>query len=214
MNREHGLVLLVGLLGGFLLGYLAKEQMDGVQPARLAAATGVVPGGPSGPAGPAGPDAAGANPMAEVNRLQQAIAANPEDADSILRLANMSFDIQRWERAGELYERYLALRPGDPDVLTDLGITRRARGDFDGALELFAQAQGIAPDHWQARFNEVIVRAFDQRDLPGATRALAELEARRPGDPDVARLAEEVRRLGAAPAAPTEPGAADSAAAR
>lgn len=188
------LFLLVGLMGGFLAGYISHEAMDGVQPARIAAG-GALPAAMPGPGAAPQAAASASSPMEEINRLQQAIAANPEDADAILRLANLSFDIQRWERAAELYERYLALRPGDPDVLTDLGITFRARGDFERALVLFREAQAQAPDHWQARFNEVIVLAFDQHQLDAAEKALAVLAEKLPGSPDVTRLGDEIRRL-------------------
>lgn len=197
MNRDHALILLIGLLAGFIGGYLGHEVMSDVQPARL------VPGAPgpatpppaAGAPGPAAPAAGGAPAMAEIQRLQEALERDPNDAEALLRLANLNFDIQRWERAGELYARLLVLRPGDPDVLTDLGITLRARGDFAGALARFREAQQREPDHWQARFNEVVVLAFDQRDYGAAEKVLAELEKRAPGNPDVARLAGEVRRL-------------------
>jgi Flp pilus assembly protein TadD len=201
LNRDHLLFLLIGLLGGFLAGYLAHEAMAGVQPARVAAGTAaaappsMAPNVAPGAAAPAGAAPAGADPMAEVTALREAIERDPNDADAILRLANLSFDIQRWERAGELYARYLELRPGDPDVLTDLGITLRARGEFARALERFREAQSRAENHWQSRYNEVVVLAFDLKDYAAAERALAAIESRNPGNPDVARLAAEVRRL-------------------
>lgn len=199
MNRDHALFLLVGLLGGFIAGYLAHEAVVGVQPARLAPGGGVAVGDTdAAAAAPAPPTAApggGAPVMAEVQELEARIQKDPSDAEALLRLANLNFDIQRWPRATELYQRVLALRPGDPDVLTDLGITERAQGQFDRALESFRAAQRKAPDHWQARFNEVVVLGFDQRDLPAAERALAELEKRSPGNADVARLAGELKRL-------------------
>ena len=201
MNRDHVLFLLIGLLGGFLAGYLAHEAMAGVQPARVApgmAAPAMPPSGTNAPprgASPAGPGPAAGDPMAEVTALREAIERDPNDADAILRLANLSFDIQRWERAGELYQRYLELRPGDPDVLTDLGITWRARGEFSRALDLFRQARSGAADHWQSLYNEVVVLAFDLKDFDAAEQALATIESRHPGNPDVARLAAEVRRL-------------------
>jgi Flp pilus assembly protein TadD len=201
LNRDHVLFLLIGLLGGFLAGYLAHETMAGVQPARVAAGMAGAAIPPSGPATApaatpqAGPGGAAGDPMAEVKALREAIERDPNDADSVLRLANLSFDIQRWDRAGELYQRYLELRPGDPDVLTDLGITLRARGEFARALELFREAQAKADNHWQSRYNEVVVLAFDLKDFDAAEKALAAIESRNPGNPDVARLAAEVRRL-------------------
>jgi tetratricopeptide (TPR) repeat protein len=200
MNRDHVLFLLVGLLGGFLAGYMAHEAVVGVQPARVAASEAAA-AGPAGaapaPSVPSASGAAGGNApvMAEVRELESRLEKDPKDADALLKLANLNFDIQRWPRATDLYQRYLALRPDDADALTDLGITLRAQGQFDRALASFRAAQKIKPDHWQARFNEIVVLGFDQRDLPAAESALAELEKRSPGNADVARLADELKRL-------------------
>ncbi len=67
MNRDHGLFLLIGLLAGFMLGYLGHEAMSDLQPARLAA------GAAPGVAPPAAQPAAGATPavpMEEIQRLK------------------------------------------------------------------------------------------------------------------------------------------------
>ncbi|MEZ5313055.1 MAG: hypothetical protein R2862_05050 [Thermoanaerobaculia bacterium] len=69
-----------------------------------------------------------------------------------------------------------------------------ARSDFDGALARFREAEKVAPDHWQARFNELVVLAIDLGDFETAAGKLGELEALAPGNADVARLAEEIRR--------------------
>jgi Flp pilus assembly protein TadD len=192
MKRDHVLFLVIGLLAGFLAGYILQEEMASVQPARL----GATAAAPTSPGMPGMPGAGGApgGAMPEIERLKQAIEADPNDVESILALANLNFDIQNWQRARELYERYLKLRPEDADAMTDLGICLRSLGDFQAALATFAQAQKLAPDHWQSRFNEVVIKAFDLRDLPAAEAALVELEKAAPGNPDVARLAAEVRQ--------------------
>jgi tetratricopeptide (TPR) repeat protein len=191
LNRDHALFLLIGLLAGFLGGYLAHEAVVGVQPARVAAGSSAgapFAGADSASAAPnAGAAAAGA-PMEQVRRLQAALEKNPNDTDAMVQLANLEFDIQRWDSAAELYQRYLTLKP-------DLGITLRAKGQFDEALDLFRKAAKSSPTHWQSVFNEVVVLAFDKKDLTAAARALTELEARAPGNADVARLASEVARL-------------------
>ncbi|MBZ0089212.1 MAG: tetratricopeptide repeat protein, partial [Thermoanaerobaculia bacterium] len=156
MKRDHVLFLVIGLLAGFLAGYISQEKLAAVQPPRLGAA--VAPG----PAAASMPGTSAAMP--EIERLKQVLERDPNDADALLGLANLNFDIQNWQRAKELYERFLALRPGDADALTDLGICQRALGDFQGALQRFAAAQKAAPGHWQARFNEVVVKAFDLGD--------------------------------------------------
>lgn len=132
--------------------------------------------------------------MAEVQQLQARLQENPEDTEAIRRLANLNFDIQNWPRAQELYARYLELRPGDPDVMTDLGISYRESRQYDLALQQFDKAQEVNPQHWQSYYNEVVVLAFDLKRFDEAGRSLAKLQELQPGNPDVARLAEAVAR--------------------
>ncbi len=195
MNRDHLLFLLIGLLAGFLVGYISHEAMTGVQPPRVAPGTEVAAMPQQAPPAEQGSAPAGGPPMAEINRLRAVVEQNPNDKDALRQLANLNYDIANWPRAQELYERYLKLDPQNPDVMTDLGITLRSQGQLDRALELFRQAQKLNPDHWQARFNEIVVLAFDRRDFAAAETALAELEKRAPGNPEVARLTQEVRKL-------------------
>lgn len=200
MNRDSALFLLIGLLAGFLAGYILHEEMAEVQPPRLphgaggAAMLAAPDGGAAGEMAGSPATAGGVTPMAQIEELRRRVEADPNDADATLGLANLNFDIQNWGRARELYERALALRPGDPDVLTDLGISLRALGQFDEALARFREAQAVAPQHWQSRFNEIVVLALDRQDLVAAEARLAELTTLAPGNADVARLAEEIRR--------------------
>lgn len=192
MTRDNVLFLVIGVLAGFLGGYMLQESMAAVQPARLAAAPDAGFHGVGGvPAVPGTDPNVAAS--AEIERLRVALEANPNDVPALLALANLNFDIQRWDRARELYTRYLALRPDDADAITDLGICQRAAGEFQEALDSFARAQALAPDHWQSLYNEVVVRAFDLGDQASALAVLERLEAMAPGNPDIQRLATEVR---------------------
>lgn len=188
LNRDNGLFLLVGLLGGFITGYLAHEAMASRQPSRH---------GTGGAAATAPAGAPGAQ-MPEIEALRRKVEANPKDAEAVVALANANFDIQNWARAAELYQQYERLRPGNPDVITDLGVCFRALGQFDRALAEFRRAQGLSAEHWQSRFNEVIVLAFDLADFTAAEQALQRLQTLRPDSPDVARLGEEIAKRRAA----------------
>lgn len=204
MTRDNGLFILIGILVGFIAGYLMHEVMAARQPQRLVhgEAGPMAPGTPAAPSG--APDGTPPSQQAqqvqqEIGSLEQYLATNPDDAEAALRLANLSFDVRDWARCAEMYRRYLELQPGDPDVLSDLGVCYHEMGEADRALEVFDRAQEIEPDHWQSRFNEVVVLAFARRDFDAAERVLDELRALQPGNPDVEALAEEVaRRRGAA----------------
>jgi tetratricopeptide (TPR) repeat protein len=204
VNKDNLLYLLGGLLVGFVFAYLLFEAMSTRQPprltpalrAQLAMGDEAVQG--SG-AADARVDAQGQAPGDAQGQPggQQggpAMAEIPNDTDAVRKLADLNFDIQNWQRAQELYSHYLELKPNDPDVMTDLGITYRGRKDFDKALDLFRRTQKLAPDHWQALYNEVVVLAFDLKKLDQAGTVLAKLEQMQPANPDVKRLADAVAR--------------------
>ncbi|HVS04440.1 MAG TPA: tetratricopeptide repeat protein [Thermoanaerobaculia bacterium] len=199
MTRDNVLYVLVGLLAGFIAGYFVHEAVVARQPPR---AVGAVPfhGGtaPQGAPPGAAPATDQGAQMQQIEQLRQQVDANPEDAEAILALANLNYDIRSWARAQELYQRYLELRPPDPDVLTDLGVTLREQGDHRAALDRFTTAQELAAEHWQSLYNQVVVLAFDLQRYEEAEAVLERLRQLQPGNPDVERLAEEVERRSAA----------------
>jgi tetratricopeptide (TPR) repeat protein len=198
LNKDNLLFAVVGILLGFVSAYLFFEAMASRQPARLGA------GGPAATAaGPMGqqavpqgnpPAGGGGAAMPQIQELQARLEQNPNDTEAIRTLGNLNFDIQNWQRAQELYARYLEIEPDNPDVMVDLGVTHRELGQFDQALGLFRQVQQRNPNHWQSYYNEVIVLNFDLKRFDEADKALARLRELQPGNPDVERLATAVQQ--------------------
>jgi tetratricopeptide (TPR) repeat protein len=215
VNKDNVLFAAIGLLLGFIGGYLLHEVMVARQPARHLAGDLGAGSAPIAPGAQVGPEAAppidavdagaapaagagGAPQMAAIQQLRDHVEAHPEDAAAVLELANLNYNISNWPRALDLYERYIALRPESPDVLTDLGTCYRNLGQFDRALALFKKAEALAPQNWQARFNEVVVLGIDLRRFDDAKARLAELRRLQPNNADVSQLAAEIdRRRGA-----------------
>lgn len=210
LTKENVIFAVFGILIGFITGYLMHEVVAASQPPRLTPelraqiTTGEENAGPAAAPGPAnagmpqGADpAAGGAPgggpaMAEVQQLRAYVEKNPNDADAVLKLANLNFDIAQFQRSQELYNQYLKLRPDDANVITDLGISYRETKNFDQALEQFQKARKLSPDHWQAYYNEVVVLAFDLNRHDEANRILQELQRMQPSNPDVEKLAKAV----------------------
>jgi hypothetical protein len=104
VTRDSLLFLLIGLLAGFLVGYISHEAMTEVQPARMAGGTQLA-ATTAGPPAAGGGAPGGAPAMAEINRLRALVEQNPNDLDALRQLANLNYDIANWPRAGS--ERYL-----------------------------------------------------------------------------------------------------------
>ncbi|HSS52336.1 MAG TPA: tetratricopeptide repeat protein [Thermoanaerobaculia bacterium] len=217
MNRDNLLFATIGILVGFITGYLVHEVMATRQPPRLTPemrAQIVVPGGaaaaaPEGDAGAApaandggaaqaggaaGAGTGGAPAMQAIQELKAYVDKNPNDANAVRQLADLNFEIRNWKRAQELYRHYLELKPGDPDVMTDLGISYRETAEFDKSLQLFQAVHKAAPDHWKSYFNEVVVLAFDLKKPAEAKAPLEKLQQMQPSNPDVVRLADAVAK--------------------
>ncbi|MCB1037375.1 MAG: tetratricopeptide repeat protein [Acidobacteria bacterium] len=190
MTKDHVLTLIIGVLLGFISGYMIHERMAEVHPQpRVHGAAEAAAMAP-----PAMPPQGGGAPNAMVQELQARLQQDPNDTDAILRLANLNFDISNWSRAKELYDRYLELEPGDPNILSDMGVCLRNMQEFDQALAAFDRALEKTPDHWLSRFNKAIVLGIDMGEYDQAETVIAELRQMRPDAPEVDRLAQELER--------------------
>ncbi|HSK79621.1 MAG TPA: tetratricopeptide repeat protein [Thermoanaerobaculia bacterium] len=202
MNKDNLLFVIVGILIGFVSGYLLFEAMATRQPARLVAGQvppgSVPPGAEAGAMGqgaPGDPSAgAGAGPaMAQIEELKNRVAQNPNDAEAVLQLAGMNFQIQNWPRAAELFEQYLKMQPGDPNAMTDLGTSYLQAGQVEKSVEVFRQVRQQNPGYWQSYFNEIIALVTLGR-MDEAMEVMGQLQKVQPDNPDVQRLAAELER--------------------
>jgi Flp pilus assembly protein TadD len=91
----------------------------------------------------------------------------------------------------EAYEKALALRPDDPNVLTDLGIMYRRNKQPEEAVKRFRMAAAADATHPQSRMNLAVVLFYDLGDASGAKAALADLLAIYPQGP----YADQARQL-------------------
>jgi tetratricopeptide (TPR) repeat protein len=129
---------------------------------------------PAPPAAPVQSAAPMEPPMEEVRRLQDAVRANPGDAETLLRLANRLHDMglsaaSLLPGAIDAYTQYLKLKPEDPNARVDLGICyfELGRNDSTQREELFRSAVremnaaiAKAPNHQPAAFNLGVVSLF------------------------------------------------------
>ncbi len=198
MTRDNVLFVIIGILVGFIGGYFVHEAVARYQPlpesiiARVQEAQQGGQAGAAGSEGEAATQAAGQPDMKQILQLKSYVETHPDDADAVHQLANLEFEIKNWPRAKELYNQYLKLKPNDPNGMTDLGVCYRQTGEYQEALKLFRHAASLDPNHWQSRFNEVVVLAFDLNKPQDAKKPLDELKRLQPDNSSVKQLADEV----------------------
>lgn len=165
------LVALACLVTGFLAGIVFSVYKG---PAVLPQAN---VGGQQQGGGAAQGQAGGLSPQqaSQILSLEQNVSRNPQDADSWVQLGNIWFDTGNVEKAIPAYNKYLEIRPDDPNVLTDLGVMYRRAGQYEQALAVFDKAIAGSPGHQQARFNKGIVLLFDKKDSAAGIAAWEEL---------------------------------------
>lgn len=134
---------------------------------------------------------------AEILKLETFLKDHPEDAGAWVRLGNLFFDTHRYGDAITAYEKSLQLAPGNPNVLTDLGVMYRRNQNPEKAVEAFDRAIASQPGFQTARFNKGIVLMHDLNNMPGAIAAWKELVkinpmAQAPGGRLVADLVREM----------------------
>ncbi len=95
--------------------------------------------------------------MEEINKLETAVTANPDDLESTLHLAHLQQDAGLYEKAIANYKKYLAKDPENADNRVDMAICYYNLGDNTTAINEMETALKYQPKHQIAHLNLGIV---------------------------------------------------------
>ena len=124
----------------------------------------------------------------QVNELKRRLQTNPNDVALLVQLGNTYFDSNMYPESIEAYEKSLALKPGNPNVLTDLGVMYRRSQQPNEAVKRFRLAAAADPMHFQSRMNLAVVLFYDLNDGFGAREAAQSVLAVYPQGPNAITL--------------------------
>jgi len=130
----------------------------------------------------------------KISELKRRLQNNPNDVALLVQLGNTYFDSNMYPESIEAYEKSLALKPGNPNVLTDLGVMYRRNGQSGEAIKRLRMAADADSTHFQSRMNLGVVLFYDFNDGIGAREALESVLAIYPQGPN----ADNARQLLAA----------------
>jgi tetratricopeptide (TPR) repeat protein len=165
MKKETAILLIVI---AFLVGFIAGATVAILRGTKGTEKVGMVQKPQMDPR----PDLAEMN--LNIKTLKEIVEKDPKNLPALVELGNLYFDSGQPKEAIEAYSRYLAIKPDNPDLRTDMGIMYRALGDFDRAIEEFKKAAQSDPKHINSRYNIGIVLLHDKNDIQGAIKAWEE----------------------------------------
>ena len=178
MKKEKAIfVIAIALFVGFAAGatvgilYMVNREEKEIKKTAIVQKPQMAPPGVPASASPARDSVELAS---QIQTLNEILKKDPKNLPAWVELGNLYFDSDRPEEAVEAYTRYLAAKPDNPDVRTDMGIMYRKLGQFDKALEEFRKAAQSDPKHVNSRYNIGIVLLHDKQDIQGAIRAWEE----------------------------------------
>src|SRR3990172_7729109 len=145
--------------------------------------------------------------MEQINLYKERLEANPKDLEALIALGNANFDIQRFDKARELYIRVLEINPMNISVRTDLASSYRNLGEVELALKELNQGLSIVSKHEAALYNLGVLLLNDKHDPKEAIETWEKLIATHPDlvyAPELKKKIEELNRPQADHPAPTK----------
>ncbi len=115
-----------------------------------------------------------------ITDLKTRLEAKPNDGETLQRLADAYFDAKRFDEAATYYKKALEHKPGDADILNDLGLSLHYLGNSAGGLNYIEEGIKKNPYHQRIWLTKGFILAYGMGDLNGARAAWEKANALNP----------------------------------
>jgi tetratricopeptide (TPR) repeat protein len=180
MNKENTLFSIIGVLLGFIAGFIfantanqralvaptaqAAQQVEGLPPNHPPISGDAAAGGPQQPA----------FDMTLVRDAEKLAESSPDNFDAQTKAGELNYAAQRYDEAINFWTRADKIRPGDYDTLVKLGNATYDAQKFTEAEKWYAQALAKKPDDTSVRTDYGLT--FMLRDPADYDRAITEFQ--------------------------------------
>ena len=196
MTRENFLFAIIGILLGFIVGFMSASVMSqkyAAVPASTTAGTGALPADHP----PVGAQSAGGDPQgmrAEVTASIEKARNEPKNFDAQLKAAELFYQIQRYDQAIEFLLKANQLNPSDYRTVAILGMVNLDAGHYDTAEKWYLAAMKMKEDDVMVLSGLAAVR-LEKGDAKGSEDAIAKLEKVDPNSTDLPRFKDRLATL-------------------
>lgn len=196
MTRDNLLFAIIGILVGFILGFLLASstlQREAALRATPSAQGQNLP--PNHP--PVGGGNQGGDPQQTFTQVQEAMKQareHPDDFDAQLTAAKLEYQIQRFDQAIEYLLIANKLKPNDFNVLGMLGVANMDAGHFDAAEKWYRAALIKKPADIPV-LDGLCAVLLSKGDAKGAEEAINKLAKIDPTNQDLPQFREKLTEL-------------------
>ena len=156
MTRDNLLFAIIGILLGFIAGFLLASNITQREAAQRAGAIttqgsqSLPPNHPPVGGGDQTAGESGQQMLASVQTAMKQARENPNDFDAQVTAAKLEYQIQRYDQAIEYLLSANKIKPTDFDTLAMLGVANLDAGHFDAAEKWYKAALQKKPDDMPA----------------------------------------------------------------
>jgi len=193
MSRENILFAIIGLLLGFIVGFMFASSMSqkaAMQPA--AAGTQALPADHPPVSGQNAP-----NPQAMQAQVQASLekARNePKNFEAQIQAADLYYQIQRFDQAIDYLLKANELKPTDYRTVVLLGMVNLDAGHFDTAEKWYRAAMKMKSDDVMV-LSGLAATTLQKGDAKAAEDAIAQLEKVDPNSQDLPQFRDKLASL-------------------
>ncbi|MBN2429845.1 MAG: tetratricopeptide repeat protein [Acidobacteria bacterium] len=173
MNRTAVLLLMAGVVVGFVAGYLVGLQQHTVghqQPMTMPQGMGGMPGMDVDQMRQQQQEQQQKQQVMDlqIETYKEALAQDPENGDAMIALGNLYYDTKKYKEAIQYYEMALQQNPDNLFVQVDLATSYKYVQQIDRAIDGLEKVLEKDPNQAQALYNLGVIMLHDKNDLAGA----------------------------------------------
>jgi tetratricopeptide (TPR) repeat protein len=193
MTRDNLLFAIIGLLFGFIVGFIFASTMSQRAATPAAVSSGQLPADhPS-----VGANTGAQNPggmQAEVTAQLEKARSDPKNFEAQLKAAELYYQIQRYDPAIEFLLKANQLKPDDYQTVAALGLVNLDAGHYDVA-EKWYRAASLKKSDDVAVLAGLAAATLGKGDAKAAEQAIANLEKVDPTSEDLPRFKDKLASL-------------------
>ena len=195
MTRENILFAIIGILFGFIVGFMFASSMSQKQASQQATAASQSMPADHPPVGGAG--APGQDPQAVREQVTASIEkarSDPNNFDAQIKAAELYYQIQRYDQAIEFLLKANQLKPTDYNTVVILGLVNLDAGHYDTAEKWYRAAMKMKSDDVRVLAG-LAAATLQKGDAKAAEDAIAKLEKVDPNSEDLPQFRDRLASL-------------------